>query len=731
MISKGMLNRLPPFFLYFLSYLLLWEWLLPLQKLDLIRDINIFVVYMVFTFILTIFSMRFIWKVLIQFFTISLILAYGYYSVESFLTGNWVFLFWEDSLVGIVAVWNQQWTMIPNSFATALFLFLLWSILYLIHVWIIQRKSIFFFFFTSILFISILDTFTPYDGDMAIIRIFVIGLFIMGCLRFYRLSYVERIEMEWKDLPRWVLPLVGMIVFGVVIGLLVPKLPAQWEDPVPYIVSYSEKFTEGQATEKTVGYGGDDTKLGGDFREDDSVVFTVKTTRKHYWFVESKNYYTGEGWETRDYKVWNERFEHKSIIPYESIRSKGTEQLTAEVEIAIPYNHVPLPTPVVQAQMDAPSQFSFFYYPFTKKVISVNEQGENAELEQYSVEYSMPIYDLATLRAVSDRDAQTLDRTYLQLPSAFPERIRDLTIDITKDADNLYDKVKAVENYFDRSEFVYARKDIPYPEGDEDFVDQFLFETWRGYCDHFSTSMVMMLRSIGIQAKWVKGYTGGDFVKYEDGQSVYEITNNNAHSWVEVYFPDIGWIPFEPTKGYSNYVQFENTSSTTSNGDFTQETPIQEEKSPESQIVEQEEKESDDIQTNNSLTNVMQEMKANGWKMALAIGLMIVIGFILYVIRVKWIPYIWFVYFRHATSNQLFLKAYQVLLKQLKRRGLKKEQGQTLREYAKYVDDYFSIQEMSELTSYYEQVLYGQEKEVIQWKSVKFAWKTVMKKTIT
>lgn len=731
MTSKSMLNRLPPFILYSLSYLLLWEWLLPLQKLDLIRDINVFLFYIVFTFVVNIFSIRFIWKILIQFVFISLILTYGYYSVESFLTGSWLVLFWEDSLTGIAAVWNQQWAAVPNSFATAFFLLLLWSIMYLFNVWIIQRKSLFFFFISSILFIAILDTFTPYDGDMAIIRIFVLGLFIMGCLHFYRLSDIEHIVMEWKDLLRWVLPLVGMIAFSAIIGLLAPKLPAQWKDPVPYIISYSEKFKGGQVAEKTVGYGEDDTKLGGDFRKDHSVVFTVKTKRQHYWFVESKNYYTGEGWETRDNKVWSERFDHKGFIPYETIHSKGTAQLTDQVEIAIPYNHVPFPTPVVQAQIDASSQFSFLYYPFTNKVISVNQQGKGTDLKQYDVKYSMPIYDIAVLRTIKDIEAQTVDKTYLQTPSAFPERIRDLTISITKDADNLYDKVKAVENYFDRSEFIYAREDIPYPEENEDFVDQFLFETLRGYCDHFSTSMVMMLRSIGIQAKWVKGYTGGDFVKYEDGQSIYEITNNNAHSWVEVYFPDIGWIPFEPTKGYSNYVQFENTTSTTLNGGSTQETPMQEETRQESPIDEQDKKDSNDEQLINSLRTVMQEIKVNGWKMAAAIGLTVIIGFVGYVIRVKWIPYIWFFYFRHVTSDHTFLKAYQVLLKQLKRRGLKRECGQTLREYAKYVDEYFSIQEMSKLTSYYEQTLYGPEKDGIQWNSVKSAWKTVMKKTIT
>ena len=86
---------------------------------------------------------------------------------------------------------------------------------------------------------------------------------------------------------------------------------------------------------------------------------------------------------------------------------------------------------------------------------------------------------------------------------------------------------------------------------DEDYVDQFLFDTKRGYCDNFSTSMVVMLRSIGIPARWVKGFAPGEMSEMMTGESVYQITNNEAHSWVEAYMPGIGWMPFEPTIGFS------------------------------------------------------------------------------------------------------------------------------------------------------------------------------------
>src|SRR5699024_3420846 len=110
-----------------------------------------------------------------------------------------------------------------------------------------------------------------------------------------------------------------------------------------------------------------------------------------------------------------------------------------------------------------------------------------------------------------------------------------------------------------------------------------------GYCDNYSTSMVVMLRSLDIPARWAKGFTGGTLAETQpehlpDQYGVYEVTNNNAHSWVEVFFPESGWVPFEPTSGFSNPTDFyqETSSNFGDEETATEETEVEEEEQEES-----------------------------------------------------------------------------------------------------------------------------------------------------
>lgn len=135
-----------------------------------------------------------------------------------------------------------------------------------------------------------------------------------------------------------------------------------------------------------------------------------------------------------------------------------------------------------------------------------------------------------------------LDR-YLDLPSSVPERVLALARDLTATGPTPYDRALAIERYL--RGFPYTL-DLPAPPERRDVVDYFLFDLEKGYCDYYATSMVVLARAAGIPARLVIGYLGG---MYDLDARGYVVTEAEAHSWVEVYFPGIGWVDFEPTAG--------------------------------------------------------------------------------------------------------------------------------------------------------------------------------------
>ncbi len=128
---------------------------------------------------------------------------------------------------------------------------------------------------------------------------------------------------------------------------------------------------------------------------------------------------------------------------------------------------------------------------------------------------------------------------FLQLPDIDP-RIRQLADSLTEGLDNRYDRVVAIRDWLQG--FDYTR-DLP-ASASEATLEHFLFERQAGHCEYFSTAMVVLLRSLGIQARNVNGFLGGQWSQFGDYLAV---TQNEAHSWVEVWFQGYGWVTFDPT----------------------------------------------------------------------------------------------------------------------------------------------------------------------------------------
>ncbi len=133
-----------------------------------------------------------------------------------------------------------------------------------------------------------------------------------------------------------------------------------------------------------------------------------------------------------------------------------------------------------------------------------------------------------------------ISSVYLQLPP-LDTRIPELARKITARADNPYDKAVAIENYLHRN-FAYTLNLTGKPG--QDPLPHFLFETKAGHCEYFASAMAVMLRTQGIPSREVNGFLPGE---YNDLAGDYVVRASDAHSWVEAYFPGVGWVTFDPT----------------------------------------------------------------------------------------------------------------------------------------------------------------------------------------
>ncbi len=147
------------------------------------------------------------------------------------------------------------------------------------------------------------------------------------------------------------------------------------------------------------------------------------------------------------------------------------------------------------------------------------------------------------MRSAPDVYPPEVAERYLQLPDTVPRRVRVLAQEITAGGDTPYDRAVRLERTL--RGFSYTL-DVAAPPPNRDVADYFLFDLGEGYCDYYATAFVVMARSVGVPARLAVGYAGGH-PDPADGATV--LVEANAHSWPEVYFPDWGWVRFEPTAG--------------------------------------------------------------------------------------------------------------------------------------------------------------------------------------
>ncbi|MGI6209931.1 MAG: transglutaminase domain-containing protein, partial [Anaerolineae bacterium] len=166
---------------------------------------------------------------------------------------------------------------------------------------------------------------------------------------------------------------------------------------------------------------------------------------------------------------------------------------------------------------------------------------------EYEVVSLVPDVVVSELEAAGEEYPEEIAERYLALPRV-SERLRQTTQEVVAQAETPYAKARAIEAYL--RQFQYDL-DVPAAPPGRDVVDYFLFELQRGFCDHFSTAMTVMLRISGVPARVAVGYARGT---YDQVERHWVVTEADSHSWVEAYFPGYGWIEFEPTPSQDVFV---------------------------------------------------------------------------------------------------------------------------------------------------------------------------------
>src|SRR5690625_3177427 len=413
--------------LYICGFLLFMEWIYPVNEITATNSISVFIIYAIFCFIISVFQLKWWVSFLLKGFALVFIIN-GLFFEARILSQLWLEQGFLEISYNLEALLAQNWHNLTPMFRSSLFLILIWLMSYLLHYWFVAMKRIFLFVMLTFIYIAVLDTFTVYDAGMPMVRTFTIAFIALGIANFMRELNKEGIQFKWvKKTPIWLIPLLVTVFFASIIGYAAPKAPPQWPDPVPFIQSAAENAGAGNGGEavQKVGYGEDDSELGGSFVQDYTPVFQAAVSEAHYWRIETKDEYTGKGWETSgepEYQRMTGGVELNTFNPGSD--GVDTESLESVVEFQDNVSIEKLVYPY--GLRHAYAAQATFHIDRITEAVQTQINHEVIQLDQYTLSYDKPSFSVDKLREI-EHEENPVDERYTQVPESLPERDRKST----------------------------------------------------------------------------------------------------------------------------------------------------------------------------------------------------------------------------------------------------------------------------------------------------------------
>jgi transglutaminase-like putative cysteine protease len=285
------------------------------------------------------------------------------------------------------------------------------------------------------------------------------------------------------------------------------------------------------------------------------VLHYSSATGPHYLEGFSYNLFDGHTWTSSLFDNTTHNFAANAVQPLDVNAASLTTRIATSVTIVRPptssKNYIFAPAQPIS--FDVPTSI---YNDGT--AATWTQQNPLTVKETYHVVSLVPTSDPAVLSNIplpaDNPRVWRNDGNYAQLALYYVQTPRDLSPSVpavmkqwTQGATDSYTALKMLERRLsDQSRFSYSVENPAIPK-DVDVVD-WLLQKHTGYCTYYASAMALMGRLLGIPTRVVNGFSGGHYAM--DGK-LWIVDGSDAHSWVQAYLPNYGWISFEPTPGFS------------------------------------------------------------------------------------------------------------------------------------------------------------------------------------
>ncbi|MDT4895779.1 MAG: protein-glutamine gamma-glutamyltransferase [Acidobacteriota bacterium] len=338
------------------------------------------------------------------------------------------------------------------------------------------------------------------------------------------------------------LPLVSLFLMLLIFALALPLF---------LIVPRTGANALARAGEGGTGFVGfsDSVTLGdvGRLQQSDRLVMRVRvedvqpeSSKKLRWRGVALDFFNGRGWQRTDDRLDLKRPNNERGF-FQLGTTEDLQRLTTQT-----FYVEPIDTPILFAAPRVVALQGAIPYLRRDTEDALSTRPHYQERISYKVYSDIEEPDEESLRRTTLGNARFYPAAiarYLQLPGKIDPRIPRLAQEwiTTAGATNQYDAARAIEERLQR-DFGYT---LDLKATGTDPLADFLFNVREGHCEYFSTAMAVMLRTQGIPARVVNGFQRGE---YNGAAGVYTVTQREAHSWVEVYFPETdAWVTFDPT----------------------------------------------------------------------------------------------------------------------------------------------------------------------------------------